>query len=408
MNSKFAQDVLKELNNFRSNPKSIQHQCELIQKGFSRLRANDPFLKEIGYFIKELESINPLPQLQLNKDLSESARKELPNFRGKETYQKYRKSNFQGIVPDFYLQASPALIADDGADEPINVLTKTLLNKLDKYKEGRSILCDPKFTQVGIAHEVYDDENMIILIFATKKVEEAPQPIRATKRDFLMNIQYHETKDIKKPKYETRVFHRIRGEIFGDDNLNRTFKELYAQGGNTPFLNTRYNSKTTSVIKPRAAVRTPGLGQIQRPKISLISEKTEKSFMKRRNEIMPKITEKKYETKTISTGVRQIPRERKNDYSSQTSKIRSGRFRVNQNNNESYKRIEKFEIPSNQALKRFNRGINNNQIIITKEETTTIEEGGNRFGRRGNNEERGSYKVETSGASIRRKYGRKK
>ena len=34
------------------------------------------------------------------------------------------------------------------------------------------ILCDPLFTQVGIAHEVYDDENMIIMIFATEYVPE--------------------------------------------------------------------------------------------------------------------------------------------------------------------------------------------------------------------------------------------
>ena len=199
MSNKFAQEVLKELNIFRSNPKSIQHQCELIRKGFSRLRANDPFLKEILYFINELDSIDPLPQLQYNKTLSESARKELPNFRGREDYQKYRRSNIQGIVPEIYLPASPALIADDGADEPINVLTKTLLNKFDKYKEGRSILCEPKFTQVGIAHEVYEDENMVILIFATKKVNE-DNPIKSSRRDFLFNVQYHETRDIKKKK----------------------------------------------------------------------------------------------------------------------------------------------------------------------------------------------------------------
>ena len=40
MSNKFAQDVIKELNNFRSNPKSIQHQCELIRKGLSRLKGD--------------------------------------------------------------------------------------------------------------------------------------------------------------------------------------------------------------------------------------------------------------------------------------------------------------------------------------------------------------------------------
>ena len=52
MSTKFAQSVLKELNKFRTNPRSIQRQCELVRKGFSRIRHGDPFLKEIDYFIQ--------------------------------------------------------------------------------------------------------------------------------------------------------------------------------------------------------------------------------------------------------------------------------------------------------------------------------------------------------------------
>ena len=44
MTSRFAENVIKELNKFRANPKSIQHQCEVIRKGFSRIKAGDPFL----------------------------------------------------------------------------------------------------------------------------------------------------------------------------------------------------------------------------------------------------------------------------------------------------------------------------------------------------------------------------
>jgi Ca2+-binding EF-hand superfamily protein len=107
--------------------------------------------------------------------LSEAAKKELPNFRGKTSYKKYRREdNIGNIVPDYYLAASPAMVADDGADEPINVLTKILLDKQDRLKDGRDILCDPKFTQVGIAHEIFDDENMVILIFATEYIEDEP------------------------------------------------------------------------------------------------------------------------------------------------------------------------------------------------------------------------------------------
>ena len=176
MTSKFAQGVLRELNKFRASPKSIQHQCEVIRKGFSRIKAGDPFLNEIEYFVKELDTMKQLPQLEYNEVLSEAAKKELPNFRGKESYKKYRRTDgIKNIVPDYYYPANPAMAADDGADEPINVLTKILLDKQDRLKDGRDILCDPKFTQVGIAHEIYDEENMVILIFATEYIEDEPE-----------------------------------------------------------------------------------------------------------------------------------------------------------------------------------------------------------------------------------------
>jgi Ca2+-binding EF-hand superfamily protein len=176
MTSRFADSVIKELNKFRANPKSIQHQCELIRKGFSRIKSGDPFLNEIDYFVKSLDTMKQLPQVEYNEVLSAAAKKELPNFRGKPSYNKYRRTDaIGGIVPEYYKVAKPALVADDGADEPINVLTKILLDKQDKFKEGRDILCDPKFTQVGIAHEMFDEENMVILIFATDYVEDEPE-----------------------------------------------------------------------------------------------------------------------------------------------------------------------------------------------------------------------------------------
>ncbi len=176
MSSQFAQNVLYELNKFRSSPKSIQHQCELVRKGFSRIRAGDPFLNDIDFFLKQLDSMEQLPVLEFNEILSEAAKRELPSFRGKRGYLKYRRSNgVKGIVPEYYLVASPALAADDGADDPINVLTKILLDKQDRLKEGRDILCDPQFTQVGIAHEVYDEENMIIMIFAREFISDEPK-----------------------------------------------------------------------------------------------------------------------------------------------------------------------------------------------------------------------------------------
>ena len=89
-------------------------------------------------------------------------------------------------------------------EEPINVLTKILLNKLDKYKEGRKLLMDPSFSQVGVAHEVFDEENMVILIFATKSVSEPLRsvplnPIRNTRNEFL-RISFTVKQKISKTK----------------------------------------------------------------------------------------------------------------------------------------------------------------------------------------------------------------
>ena len=51
MVDKFEKDIISEINSFRRNPKSIQHQIEVLQKCINRLRAKDPFLKEIEDFI---------------------------------------------------------------------------------------------------------------------------------------------------------------------------------------------------------------------------------------------------------------------------------------------------------------------------------------------------------------------
>ena len=75
MTSRFAQNVIKELNKFRNNPKSIQHDIELIRKGFSRIRSGDPFLNEIETFIRTLDTMKQLPSLEYNEVLSNAAKK---------------------------------------------------------------------------------------------------------------------------------------------------------------------------------------------------------------------------------------------------------------------------------------------------------------------------------------------
>ena len=391
---KFARDVITELNKFRTNPKYVQHQCEIIRTGFSRLRAGDPFLTEIDVFVKELDSLKPLKTLEFNDVLAEAAKKELPNFRGSTSYQRYKRTSaLKGIVPDFYLAANPALCADDGAEEPINVLTKILLNKLDKYKEGRKILCDPTFTQIGIAHEVFDEENMVVMIFSQKHVE----PIKKTKNDFVKNIQYRETKDIKNPKHQASVYHRIKGDIFGGEFGTISY-EMLASAEQRPKLQVKPQKlkgnksdlkmpvKTTTTT---STTKTTNFRQRTPLTSTAKSEKVQETKVGRRNDGTTSRTQTKFESKTTTSGLRGKPNE-----SSVTTKTMT-RTVVKPGNE------KKSELSSTttKTSKRFRSGGGDTAsetretrtVIKIEKESTTIESA-----------------IEPSGPSIRKKYAKRR
>ena len=152
MLSSFEKDIIKEINKFRCNPKSIQHLCEILYKDFQRINSNSPFLQEAESFIKQLESMEPLPELIYNEELSEAAKKELPNFRERKNYQNFKQGNsLKGIVPDHYLITSPLLVA------------------IYKFEENKN-------------------ENMVIIILATKFIEN--KSIKLSENDFLINNEY--------------------------------------------------------------------------------------------------------------------------------------------------------------------------------------------------------------------------
>ena len=170
---KFANGVFNEINKFRENPLSVEKRLQSFKLGLSRLRANDPFIREIENFIKDLGSLRKNPPLELNDTLCEAAQSQLDEFvRDAETYKNYRSGDdLVGIVPRHYLKENPVLIVDDGAEEPYEVLNKFLLNKLDPRQFGRKTLCSSDFTQIGLAHTLKDGDNYIICIFAYKKAK---------------------------------------------------------------------------------------------------------------------------------------------------------------------------------------------------------------------------------------------
>ena len=170
--SRFERDVFTELNKFREYPQSIRKQIELLRKGLSRIKSTDPFLAEIDQFISQLESMKPQKKMTLNPILSKIAQMEAKKFSLDSNYNQYRTGNqLKGILPDSVLKNEIALIADFGADEAINQIPKLLLNKIDKKKMGRQFLTNPKFTQVGIGNEVFDDENYTVFIFGDDNVK---------------------------------------------------------------------------------------------------------------------------------------------------------------------------------------------------------------------------------------------
>ena len=178
MATKFEKDIFSHLNTFRQNPKSIQHQIEVLRKGISRLKPNDPFLKEIDSFVSTLDKIQKMSPLNLNHTLSQIAREEVKKYsRNESTYNPYLNGDqLKGIIPPEYLSQNPGLIADSGADEAETVVAKLLLNRIDKDKKGRKMLCSPEYSQVGIANTEFEGENYYVIIFANKEAAKQPQP----------------------------------------------------------------------------------------------------------------------------------------------------------------------------------------------------------------------------------------
>jgi len=178
MLSKFENEIFSEINLFRENPKNIQHQIEVLGKGISRLRPKDPFLKEIDDFIHSIDRIPKMKTVELNESLCRVAKSEIKKYIQDENAEELilTGDELKGIIPNGFLAKNPAFIADSGADEAETLVPKLLLNKYDKEKKGRQILCNPNYTQVGISCYEKDGENYYILIFANEDSAEENDP----------------------------------------------------------------------------------------------------------------------------------------------------------------------------------------------------------------------------------------
>jgi Ca2+-binding EF-hand superfamily protein len=135
-------------------------------------------LKEIEDFIRGIDRIPKMKPLTLNKTLCQVAREEVKKYcRNESSYVCFQTGNqLKGIVPSGFLAQNAALIADSGLDEAETVVPKLLLNKLDKEKKGRQMLCTPGYSQIGIASKEFEGENYYVILFADNDVTEDGEP----------------------------------------------------------------------------------------------------------------------------------------------------------------------------------------------------------------------------------------
>ena len=137
MSAKFEKEIFKEINTFRQNPKSIQHQIEVLGKGISRLRPNDPFLKEIDEFIRTIDRIPKMPPVVLNPTLNQVAKDEAKKYsRNESTYNPYLIGNqLKGILPEGFLSQNPGQLPIRNLKEKIIMLLFLLKMMFQRLKQ---------------------------------------------------------------------------------------------------------------------------------------------------------------------------------------------------------------------------------------------------------------------------------
>lgn len=220
MSDQFEKDIITNINAFRKNPKSVQHQIEVLQKGISRLKSDDPFLAEINSFIKIIPSIPSMQQVVIDKALCDIASSELKKYvKNEKNYNPYMIGNeLKGIVSDEILGQNPGLIADNGADEAETVVPKLLLNRLDKGKKGRKIMLNQEYNLIGVARTRHDDENYYVIIFANGDIKlklDGEVELSVKEKEYKGNYQYYESKFITNKRKQAVIQHKRHGEIGG-------------------------------------------------------------------------------------------------------------------------------------------------------------------------------------------------
>lgn len=150
----FLNKLLKSLNEFRSNPKSLIPVLETSKLGLSRFNStNNSVLTEMTQLIAKLPSIKPMPIFKLNEDLCESANEDLmnTNFDNSKLQRIKSGDELKDIIPDRYLDQNCLLVKDDLVSDSSIFIQKLIVNQEDTKKKGKTYIFDNRYKEIGIA-----------------------------------------------------------------------------------------------------------------------------------------------------------------------------------------------------------------------------------------------------------------
>ena len=185
-NPEFEKEIIKIINQFRENPKSILEQKELIK--------NKKKQKEFEDYINSLEK---MPELIFDETLCEIAKEELKKLSEvPEEYNKYQiGEEFQANISSEFTRNEIALIAMEEFNNVEKLLYNIIHNQLDKEKKGRIILSNKSYAHFGFSKS---KEDSIILIFAKK--EEKINNVNNNKEEEQIQLSEDENKIINQIK----------------------------------------------------------------------------------------------------------------------------------------------------------------------------------------------------------------
>jgi Ca2+-binding EF-hand superfamily protein len=167
----FRDHLFEELNSFRKNPSSLCKKLELGKIGLSRMTGTESISRSLEQLIGTLSKLKSLPQYIFSPSLSRAAEKtldlladNLQSAKGKELESRV-KSCCQGFT-------DLACLADNGSEEPGDVITRLCLDKRDTKRVNPEVLLSTTFKYVGLAVRPYDGEDKLCSIIFADYAEE--------------------------------------------------------------------------------------------------------------------------------------------------------------------------------------------------------------------------------------------